>query len=397
MERRSSAGKRSIKYIVIALALIIGICVISFASYKLYDRADKIVKSMSLEEKVGQLFIVRPEALSSQFTTAEIENVADEAGIKVATDDMKQKVQNFNLGGLAFFAKNISTPEQTKDLVDSLQNSSAIPMFMAIDEEGGVVARIANNPSFGVKNVDGGMQSIGQTGDTQQAYNAANYIGEYLGKYGFNLDFAPVCDVLKSADAPNNKGRIFGSDPGLVGRMSKSYIEGLHEKNIMATMKHFPGDGSSEGDTHKNTVVVNKTWDELKSCDIIPFERAIEADCDFAMIGHVTYPNVTGNDLPASLSHEIITDKLKGELGFKGIVVTDALAMEAINSLYTSDEACVAALNAGVDVLLMPRDFELAYNGVIAAVNDGRLSVENIDEHVKRIVNVKIKHGMIAE
>ncbi|MDO5328939.1 MAG: glycoside hydrolase family 3 N-terminal domain-containing protein [Coriobacteriia bacterium] len=391
-------SERRTKIITMLLSLVflglIAFAVRNCAIQQQVDRANEIVDKMSLEEKVGQLFLIRPEALSTQFTTAEIENVADEAGVKVASDDMINNMKSHHLGGIALFAKNIATPNQTTELIDKFQNNSDIKLFMGIDEEGGEVARIANNPTFGVNNVEGGMKSIGVTGDPGKAYEASAYIGDYLTKYKLNLDFAPVCDVLPNNDAPNNKGRIFGSDPKLVGDMAQNYIRGLHDKNIMSTMKHFPGDGSSKGDTHKNTVVVDKTWEELKSFDIIPFERAIEADTDFAMIGHIEYPRVTGNDYPASLSREIITDKLKGELGFKGIVITDALAMEAVNSLYTSDVACITALNAGVDILLMPKDFELAYQGVIKAVNDGRISQDSINEHVKRIINVKLKHGL---
>lgn len=356
------------------------------------DKAKEIASKMTLEEKVGQLFIIRPEALINDFAIAEIENIADEAGIKEATPEIIQNMQKYNLGGFAMFAKNIKTPEQTNKMIQDLKNTTKIPLFLGIDEEGGRVARIANNPDFAVQNAEGGMKAVGETGDANNAYKAAENISSYLEKYNFNLDFAPVCDVNTNPDTNSLKDRSFGSDPQLVAKMVEQYIDGLHKHNIMSTMKHFPGDGASVGDTHTNTVIVNKTWEEMQECELIPFKQAIKSDCDFAMIGHVEFPKVTGNDYPASLSKEIITDKLKGELGFKGIVLTDALAMEAVNSLYTSDKAAVTALKAGVDILLMPKDFKLAYSGVINAVKSGEITEDELNEHLIRVLNTKIKH-----
>ena len=214
---------------------------------------------MTLEEKVGQLFIIRPEALINNIATAEIENVADEAGIKEATPEIIQNMQKYNLGGFAMFAKNIKTPEQTNKMIQTLKENSKLPLFFGIDEEGGRVARIANNSTFGVNNVEGGMKGIGATGEPNNAYIAAEYIGSYLEKYNFNLDFAPVCDVNTNPQGNSLKDRSFSSDPQLVAKMAGQYINGLHQHKILSTMKHFPGIGDETGDTHEKFVVVNKT------------------------------------------------------------------------------------------------------------------------------------------
>lgn len=223
------------------------------------SQAREIASKLSLEEKVGQLFIIRPEALINNIATAEIENVADEAGIKEATPEILQNLKKYHLGGLALFAKNLKTPEQTEKFMADLQNAADYPLFFGIDEEGGRVARIANNDSFGIDNVEGGMKAIGETGDVNKAYNAAEYIGSYLEKYKFNIDFAPVCDVNTNPAGNSLKDRSFGDNPNLVANMVEQYIKGLHKHNIMATMKHFPGIGAEEGDTHTGAVIVNKT------------------------------------------------------------------------------------------------------------------------------------------
>ena len=355
-------------------------------------KAKKLASTMTLEEKVGQLFIVRPEALMNSITTDVVENISDEAGTKEATQDIIQNMQKYNLGGFAMFAKNIKTPEQTTKMIQTLKENSKLPLFFGVDEEGGIVARIANNPAFGVKNVDGGMQGIGATGDPTNAFKAAEYIGSYLEKYNFNLDFAPVCDVNTNPEGNNMRDRSFSNDPKVAAEMVEQYVNGLHKHNVLSTVKHFPGTGDESGDTHHKFVTINKTWDELQNCELIPFKQAIQAETDFVMVGHVEFPNVTHDDLPASLSKEIITEKLKNELGFSGIVITDALAMKAVDNMFPSDKAAVIALKAGVDILLMPKDFKLAYNGVVNAVKSGEISEDELDEHLIRVLTIKEKY-----
>lgn len=375
------------------------LCVIPFAACSQTDpdqaKAQEMTKSMSNEEKVGQLFIVDPDALVKQTTNAELLDTVDKSSVTEASPSFINLVKKYHLGGFVFFAKNLVNPDQTTAFLTKLQEESKVPLLFTIDEEGGQVARIANNPNFGVKNAEGGMQAVGKTGDANNAYNAAEYISSYLTKFKFNVDFAPVCDINPNVGQNSLKDRSFGEDPNEICDYVEQYIKGIHKNGIMATMKHFPGGYGEKGDQHKSSVVVNKTWDEVKTDYLPPFLRAMQNNVEFCMMGHSQFPKVTGDNIPASLSKEIITNKLRGELGYKGVILSDALNMEAVNGLFKSDEACVAALEAGNDMLLMPKNFSLAYDGLLKAVQDGRISQDTLDEHVTRILKTKINAGLI--
>lgn len=342
--------------------------------------AEEILQTMSLEEKVGQLFIVRPQALG---------------GSNTKLDSAKQTgLERYHVGGVCMFANNISTPQQITEYISSLQGASDIPLFIAVDEEGGRVARIANDADFKVKKYES-MQAIGATGDTSKAYEAGQTIGGYLKKYGFNLDFAPVADVNTNPHNIVIGDRAFGSDPQLVSDMIKSAIRGFHSKGIMTCVKHFPGHGDTYGDTHQSSVYVNKTWEQLKECELIPFIGGIDAGTDMIMIAHINTPNITTDGLPASLSEQLIEGKLRGELGFGGVIITDSLEMNAITSLYSSDRSAVMAIKAGADIVLMPENLDKAYNGVMSAVKSGEISQQRLDESVLRILKLKQKYGII--
>lgn len=342
--------------------------------------AKEILQLMSLEEKVGQLFIVRPQALG---------------GSNTKFDGAKQTgLERYHVGGVCMFANNISTPKQITEYISRLQGASDIPLFIAVDEEGGRVARIANDADFNVKKY-ASMQAIGSTGDTSKAYDVGQTIGAYLKKYGFNLDFAPVADVNTNPQNIVIGDRAFGSDPQLVSDMIKSAITGFHSKGVMTCVKHFPGHGDTYGDTHMSSVYVNKTWEELKECELIPFIGGIDAGTDMIMIAHINTPNITTDGLPASLSEQLIEGKLRGELGFEGVIITDSLEMKAITSLYGSDKSAVMAIKAGADIVLMPEDLGKAYNGVLSAVKSGEISQQRLDESVLRILNLKQKYGII--
>ena len=338
---------------------------------------------MTLEVKFGQLFFITPEKLTGI-------GVAIQAG-----DTTKQMLEQYPVGGLIYFSQNIETPDQITSMIENSQSYSRIPLFIGIDEEGGtLVARIANNPNFNVEKFPN-MKEIGATGDPNQAFYVGSTIGSYLHSYGFNMDFAPDADLLTN---PNNSvigERSFGSDPTLVGTMTAQAVKGFQQENVSAVIKHFPGHGDTKEDSHTGAAIVTKTLDELRMAEFIPFQSGIEADVDGVMVGHLQVPQVTGTDTPATLSPIIITDILRNELGFQGLVITDSLSMGAITQYYSSDEAAVLALQAGADILLMPEDFPLAYQGVLNAVSSGTLSEERIDESVKRILTVKYNRGII--
>lgn len=341
------------------------------------------LQTMSLPEKVWQLFVVRPEGLDKNLTT----------GTKYTEAQLAALCKKYPVGGVCFFGNNISNPSQITKLTAALRSGSAITPFLTVDEEGGRVARIAGNRNFSVPKYES-MLAIGKTGDINQAYNVGKTIGGYLKKYGFNVDFAPVADVFTNPQNTVIGDRSFGSDPQLVARMVTAELNGLHAAKMMGCVKHFPGHGDTKGDTHTGTVSVIKTWDQLKQCELIPFSAAISAGTDMVMVAHIHTPNITADGLPATLSYEMITNRLRKELGYRGVVVTDALEMGAIKGNYT--DAALKAFAAGADLLLLPGDLNSAYNSIYHAVANGKISQQRLDESVLRILKLKEKYGMLA-
>lgn len=345
------------------------------------DEVQNIVDSMSLEEKVAQLFLVQPEA------------IVDIGTATAAGDATKQAINKTPVGGFVYFSDNLQSEQQVQDMLRNVQKYSedriGLPAFLSVDEEGGTVARVASTGRFDVTDV-GDMAKIGASGDVQQAKQAGETIGSYLSELGFNLDFAPDADVLTNPDNTVVKKRSFGSDPQVVSDMSLAVAQGLAQHQVYSVYKHFPGHGATAGDTHQGYAYTDKTLDELKQSELIPFENAIQNNAAFIMAAHISAPRVTGDDTPASLSKTMITDILRGQMGYDGIVVTDAMNMGAVTEQYTSAQAAVKALQAGADLVLMPEDFQEAYQGVLDAVKDGTLTEQRIDESVTRIVTVKV-------
>jgi beta-N-acetylhexosaminidase len=345
-------------------------------------QARQLLADMSLEDKVAQLFVITPEALTG------IEDVT------AAGESTSQAYDACPVGGLVYFQNNLESEDQLRTMLTNMRQISTsragVPAFLSIDEEGGEVARIANHENFSVENT-GPMREIGRSGDKAEAHAAGAAIGGYLKDFGFNLDYAPVADVAASEENSVIGNRSFGTDPQTVGEMTAEAVKGFKSQGMLTVLKHFPGHGSTTEDSHQEFAYNNKTKEELKSQDFVPFQSGIEAGADMVMVGHICVPNVTGDDMPSSLSAKVVTDILRGELGFKGLVITDALNMGAISGSYESAEAAVRALEAGCDLLLMPEDFQTAFQGVLDGVNSGRITEERIDESVKRILEVKTR------
>lgn len=345
------------------------------------EEVQNIVDSMSLEEKVAQLFLVQPEA------------IVDIGTATAAGDATKQAINKTPVGGFVYFSDNLQSEQQVQDMLRNVQKYSkdriGLPAFLSVDEEGGTVARVASTGRFDVTDV-GDMADIGASGDVDQAKQAGDTIGTYLSDLGFNLDFAPDADVLTNPENTVVKKRSFGSDPQVVSDMSLAVTQGLAQHQVYSVYKHFPGHGATAGDTHQGYAYTDKTLDELKQSELIPFENAIQNNAAFIMAAHISAPRVTGDDTPASLSKTMITDILRGQMGYDGIVVTDAMNMGAVTEQYTSAQAAVKALQAGADLVLMPEDFQEAYQGVLDAVKDGTLTEQRINESVTRIVKVKV-------
>ncbi len=302
-------------------------------------------------------------------------------------------LNQYPVGGIALFSQNVVSPEQLSELTSNFQAISKIPLFIGIDEEGGTVARIANSKNFNVTKFSN-MESIGSTGDTNNAYNVGKTIGTYLKEYGINLDFAPVSDVNTNPNNPVIGKRAFGNEPNLVSKMVNSAILGFHESGIMTSIKHFPGHGDTQGDTHKGTVTVSKTWEEMLNCEIIPFKENLE-NTDMVMVAHISTPNVTTDGLPSSLSSEMINGKLRQELGYNGVVITDSFEMEAITNNYSEEDAIIKSLQAGTDIILMPNNYIKAFNKVKQAIENRDLTEERINESVLRILNLKEKYNLL--
>lgn len=341
------------------------------------ELVDEIISNMTLEEKTAQLFMITPEALTGYGTVVR------------AGDSTKEALAEYPVGGLIYFAKNLQDEEQVSEmLANTVQYSKYVP-FIAVDEEGGTVSRVANSDLEATTYE--ALDVLGETMSEAEAISMGTTIGGYLSEYGFNVNLAPVADVLLNENSPM-KERIFSTDPIVVASLSTGVVNGLQSQKISACMKHFPGLGGVEEDSHEILPTTNRTLEEMKDAEFLPFIAGIDAGVDMIMVGHIAAPSITETMIPASLSKVMVTDILREELGFDGIIITDSLEMNAITNDYTSAEASIEAILAGVDMLLMPEDFEEAYQAILDAVETGVIAEERIDESVHRILYAKYKY-----
>ena len=340
---------------------------------KLDEIIDAAIEVMPLEDKVAGLFIVTPEAITGV-------DIAVQAG-----DGTKDALNQYAVGGLVYFGQNIRSAEQLTEMLTNTTAYSRYPLFLAVDEEGGSVSRVAD---AGLAENIGSAQDIGSGADPPLAYEAGQNVAAYLNTYGFNLDFAPVADIRNTEDSIIGN-RAYGSDSAIVSSMAVSMLQGLEDNGVSACLKHFPGIGSSTEDTHTGMAVSNRTLDEFRAEEFVVFKNGIDAGVDFIMVSHLSLPAITGDNTPGTLSPVVVTDLLREELGYEGVVITDAMNMEAISTYYGADEAAILALKAGCDMILMPDDFELAYQGVLAAVQNGTISEERINDSLRRIYRIK--------
>ncbi len=346
------------------------------------NEVQTILDNMTLEDKIAQLFILYPETLVSCVNR-----------VTAAGEMTREAFDRRPVGGLIYMRQNLESREQVQTMLSDFQEISlsrtGLPAFLCVDEEGGKVTSVGGTEALAIPRGED-MADIGARNHPEEAYQKGEFIGGYLSELGFNVDFAPVADVLSNPENTVVKKRSFGADPKLVTAMTAAFAEGLQNKGILGSYKHFPGHGATAGDTHKGYSYTDKTLEELKACELLPFIDGISRDIPMIMVGHISLPKVIGDDTPASLSSYIMTDLLREELGYKGIIVTDALAMKVVIDEYSSDEAAVRALEAGADILLLPEDFELAFQGVLQAVNEGRLSRERLDQSLQRIIRQKL-------
>ena len=346
---------------------------------------EELLSGLTTEQKVSQLFFIRPESIVSDTMT--------QAGTEV-----QQALSAYPVGGMCFFGKNLEDTDQTVQMLSALKTYSkeacGVPLLCSTDEEGGTVSRIGGTPGFGIANV-GGMRDIGDAGDVSAARDVAETIAGYLLPLGFNLDFAPDADICNNPDSNTMAQRSFGTTASVVAPMVAAQVEGFVSSGIGCCTKHFPGIGGAVGDSETEPIVSEKTADEMAEEELKPFQAAIAAGVPMIMVGHLSCPNITGTYAPASISKEVVTDMLRDSLGFDGVIITDSLEMGAIVQDYTIETIVLSALDAGVDMLLMPSDFDRAYTAVLSAVEAGDITEDRIDDSCRRILKMKVGLGVV--
>lgn len=350
----------------------------------LQGMAKDITKEMSLKNKIGQLFMVSVYQLDE----AESKNQTS------VTDNMKKTLKKYPAGGVVMFAKNIDTRDQTKKMIKELQKASYVPLFMAVDEECGMVSRIASNPKMKMTAYPS-AQEVGKTFSNKQIAKMGQTQGKELKELGFNMNLAPVADVLTNENNTEIGDRSFGTDCKKVANIVSTLIKNMQKQQISATLKHFPGSGETGGDTHRGSTETYQTIETLRDKDFRPFKSGIKAGVDAIMVSHLMLSNVTDEKEPSSLSSRVVSDILRDELEYSGIIMTDAMNMKAITDNYSAGEAAVKALQAGVDLIVMPDNYKEAYNAVYKAVQSGKIKESRIDKSVRRIIYTKLKRGEI--
>ncbi len=350
---------------------------------------ERTLAKMTLGQKVAQLFVVTPEQLT---------------GVAVATACGKataKALAEYPVGGLCYFSQNITGSHQLRDLLSDTRKAcekvgAGVPPFLAVDEEGGkLVARVANSGLFDVERFPN-MAKVGATGDERHAAKVGGAIGAYLRDIGFNVDFAPVADVLTNPANTVIGERSFGSDPDLVARMVTSEVRAMLETGMLPCAKHFPGHGDTAGDSHTGAVCATRTREQIEGCELVPFRAAIDAGCPMVMVGHIETPNFAADGLPASLSPTMIGEVLRKRLGFDGLIVSDSFAMGAITQHFSPAEAATRFVAAGGDVILMPEDLPSAYQGLLDAVEKGEVSEKRLEESVTRVLATKRAAGILS-
>lgn len=338
---------------------------------------DETLAGMTLHEKVCQMMFVTPEELTG------------EDGVTVAGDATRQALENYPVGGIVYFAKNLESQDQVKEMIDNSQKYSSIGLFVATDEEGGVVNRLMD--TVGTTYI-GSMYYYKDDGD-ETAYENAYTIANDMSALGFNLDFAPVADVWSNPDNTVIGERAYSDDYAQAAELVGNAVKGFNDGGVMCTLKHFPGHGDTAEDSHYSSAYVHRTKEEIMADEMQPFRSGIEAGAEFVMVGHLIVPDI--DEVPATLSYKIATGILRDELKFEGVVITDSFEMESIADNYSVDDAVVMSVKAGMDMILQPKDMASAVNSTEQAVADGELSEDRIDESVRRILTLKESRGLL--
>lgn len=341
------------------------------------DIVEKTLADMSLRDKVCQMMFVRPESIT---------------GIDVVTaagDTTKSALEQYPVGGIVYFAQNMESKDQVKEMIDNSQSYSKVGLFISTDEEGGMVNRLMN--TVGTTYIDS-MYNYKDEG-TQKAHDNAYTIASDMAALGFNMDFAPVADVWSNPDNTVIGERAYSDDYSQAAELVGSAVKGFEDGGVMCTLKHFPGHGDTAEDSHYSSAYVRRTKDEIMADEMQPFTAGIDAGAEFVMVGHLIVPDI--DELPATLSYKITTEMLRNEMHFEGIAITDSLAMSSIADNYGVGGSAVMSIKAGIDMLLDPTDIDTAIDAVVQAVESGDITEDRIDDSVRKILALKEKHGLL--
>ena len=394
--------------LVLALIMVIGMMPVLSVSAQTTDRVADLVANMSLRDKVTQMMMVDFRKWGATAETA--------TDFTVMNDEVRKIVEDYNFGSVIYFANNIKTTEETFALTQEMQAAATkdggIALIICADQEGGSVYRLGSGTALP------GNMALGATyaaNGTKYALNAGKIIGSELSVLGINGNLAPVVDVNNNANNPVIGLRSYGDDAVMVGELASAVIAGMAEYNVIGTAKHFPGHGDTATDSHYGLPSVDKSLEVLMETELKPYTVAIEQGIEMIMTAHILYPqqesdkilsNKSGKEesLPATMSDDILTGLLKGEMGFEGIVVTDAMNMAGIAKNWDQVQSCVIAIQAGVDLICMPcqlycqadlANLDAIIEGIIAAVEDGTIPMERIDDANRRILTVKQNRGIL--
>jgi beta-N-acetylhexosaminidase len=347
---------------------------------------------MTVEEKVGQLFM--PYVYGSAVDQPHPSNTAT-----YGIDTIEELIEEYHLGGVIYFgwSDNLQSIEQIAGLSNGVQrvaveSGAPVPALISIDQEEGVVVRMPA-PSTQLA----GTMALGAAGDPELARTSAQITGRELRAVGINQNFAPVADVNVNAFNPVIGVRSFGADPGTVASLTAAQVEGFRAANVASTAKHFPGHGNTDVDSHVGLPVIPHTADEVDAIDLPPFAAAVDAGVDGIMTAHIVVPSIDETERPATLSEPILTGLLRDRLGYDGLIVTDALTMEGVRTMFGDDRVPVEAIKAGADLMLMPPDLDVAVGAVLDAVDDGEISERRLDESVFRILRAKFERGLFDD
>jgi beta-N-acetylhexosaminidase len=356
------------------------------------DRVMRTVDRMSLEEKVGQMFMTYAYGTSVDQSDARNRST-------YGVDNFRQLIERYHLGGIIYFAwsDNVRDPQQIAGLSNGIQevatsSGSGVPALISTDQEQGIVVRVTE-PATQFP----GNMALGAAREPGLARSAAAITGEELRAIGINENFAPVADVNVNPENPVIGVRSFSSDPDLASSLTSAQVRGYQRERVASTAKHFPGHGDTNVDSHTGLPVIDHSREELERIDLPPFESAIDAGVESIMTAHILVPALDDSGRPATLSKPILTDLLRREMGFDGVIVTDALTMEGVRKMFGDDRVPVEAIKAGADMLLMPPDLDLAYRSVLEAVQSGEIAESRIDRSVYRILRLKERLGLFRK